>query len=50
MGAVRYLIKCDECGVCSEQARPLEPGEFWLCKLHSPIVELIEGNWPKGMS
>ncbi|AZF98460.1 hypothetical protein SEA_BIGMACK_59 [Arthrobacter phage BigMack] len=39
MGAVRYLIKCDECGVCSEQARPLEKDEYWLCPRHEAKTE-----------
>ncbi|WKW86785.1 hypothetical protein SEA_WONDERBOY_58 [Arthrobacter phage WonderBoy] len=39
MSAVRYLIKCDECGVCSEQATPLALGEFWLCSTHEAKAE-----------
>ncbi|AOQ28271.1 hypothetical protein SEA_HUNTINGDON_59 [Arthrobacter phage Huntingdon] len=36
---VTYLIKCDECGTCSQQATPLGKGEYWLCKVHEAKLE-----------
>ncbi|QDH48963.1 hypothetical protein KDI96_gp58 [Arthrobacter phage Gisselle] len=39
MSGVRYLIKCDDCGTCSQQDRPLADGEFWLCPVHEAKIE-----------
>ncbi|ALY09207.1 hypothetical protein SEA_CHRIDISON_54 [Arthrobacter phage Chridison] len=36
---VQWWIKCEECGTCSLQDRPLTEGEFWLCKIHEARLE-----------